>query len=142
MIERWRVTLNHSLILNGQHSGSKLVGGCTAAVKRAGSRYSQAWPCSLASLHFFKKQTPRHPSPRTQSLVVNNIQLSHGHSLCQTLKGRERVRVSHCGNPATATCRNRHCSQGWGRAQGQEILGSSPQLHVLAVELDAGKGTH
>lgn len=142
LTERWRVTLNHSLILNGQHSVSKLVGGCTAAVKRAASHYSQARPCSLASLHVFKKQTPHHPSPHTQSLVVNNIQLSHGHSLCQTLKGREGVRVSHCGNPATVTCRNRHCSQGWRRVQSQEVLRSSPQLHVLTVELDVGKVTH
>jgi hypothetical protein len=84
--ERWRTTLYHSLILNG------------LSVKRADSYYSTAWPRGQASLWVFKKQTPRHPSPHTQSSAVNNTQLLHGHSLCQILQGRESVRMSRYCN--------------------------------------------
>ena len=88
-------------MLNDQNSGSEPAGGSTAWVMTAGSPYS------LVSLQVFKKQTPRHPSPHTQSSAVNSIQLSPGHSLCQILEERDRVRVRRCREPATVACRDR-----------------------------------
>lgn len=68
---------------------------CRAPPVKGHLHHSAVWPRRQGSRHVFKTQIPRHPSPRTQSLVVNNTQLSHGHSLCQTLKGKQGMTMSH-----------------------------------------------